>query len=83
MPPAHGAVYPRSPVGKRLQDIARLIRADVGLQVAATEMGGWDTHMAQGITTGLFAARARELGEALWGRSSRTWGRGGVTCSWW
>ncbi|MFY0576908.1 DUF1501 domain-containing protein [Cystobacter fuscus] len=33
--------------------------------MAATEMGGWDTHMAQGITTGLFAARARELGEAL------------------
>ncbi|WNG26989.1 DUF1501 domain-containing protein [Cystobacter fuscus] len=65
LPPAHGAAYPRSPIGKRLQDIARLIRSDVGLQVAATEMGGWDTHMAQGITTGLFAARARELGEAL------------------
>ncbi|ATB39657.1 hypothetical protein CYFUS_005102 [Cystobacter fuscus] len=65
MPPAHGATYPRSPLGKRMQDIARLIRADVGLQVAATEMGGWDTHMAQGITTGHFASRARELGEAL------------------
>lgn len=65
MPPAHGAEYPRSPLGKRLQDIARLIHADVGLQVAATDMGGWDTHVGQGTLSGPFAQRARELGEAL------------------
>lgn len=64
LPPANGAEYPRSPLGKRLQDIARLIRSDVGLQVAATEAGGWDTHVGQGAP-GAFAARAKDLGDSL------------------
>lgn len=57
--------YPRGPLGQRLRDIARLIRGDVGLEVAATEMGGWDTHAAQGAATGVFANRCRELAGAL------------------
>ena len=65
MPAANGAEYPRSALGKRLRDLARLIHADVGLQVAATDMGGWDTHVGQGGANGPFAQRARELGEAL------------------
>jgi uncharacterized protein (DUF1501 family) len=65
LPPAHGAVYPRSPLGKRLQDIARLIRADVGLELAVTESGGWDTHVAQGAGQGQLANRVRDLGECL------------------
>ncbi|ATB33898.1 DUF1501 domain-containing protein [Melittangium boletus] len=65
MAPANGAEYPRVPVGRSLQDIARLIRADVGLRVATADMGGWDTHVGQGSVNGPFAARTRELGEAL------------------
>ncbi|WP_224247227.1 DUF1501 domain-containing protein [Hyalangium gracile] len=64
-PPNHGATYPRSPLGRRLQDLARLIHADVGLQLAATESGGWDTHILQGRERGPFAQRAKELGESL------------------
>jgi uncharacterized protein (DUF1501 family) len=63
--PRHGAAYPRSPLGRRLQDVARLIHADVGLQLAATESGGWDTHILQGRERGPFANRARDLGESL------------------
>lgn len=64
-PPQHGASYPRSPLGRRLQDIARLVHADVGLQLAATEAGGWDTHAAQGREKGAFFQRAKDLGESL------------------
>src|SRR5262249_4471107 len=62
MPVQHGAEYPNSPLGKRLQDIARLIRADIGLEVAATDCGGWDTHVGQGAA---LAARLKELGDSL------------------
>lgn len=42
--PANGAEYPPGPLGDKLREVARLIRADVGLQVAAIDAGGFDTH---------------------------------------
>ncbi len=42
--PANAAHYPNSPLGQSLLQIARLIKADVGLEVAFADMGGWDTH---------------------------------------
>jgi len=65
MPPANGAQYPKSPLGKRLQDLARLIRAEVGLELSATETGGWDTHVAQGAEQGQLANRLKDLGDCL------------------
>jgi uncharacterized protein (DUF1501 family) len=65
LPSDPAAEYPRSPLGQRLRDIARLLEGEVGLEVAATEMGGWDTHAAQGAETGVFANRCRELAGAL------------------
>lgn len=62
---APGATYPGTPLARRLHDIARLLKADVGLEVAATEMSGWDTHVAQGVAQGTFAKRCEELGGAL------------------
>lgn len=43
--PANGAHYPNGRLGQSLQQIARLIRANVGLEVAFTDVGGWDTHV--------------------------------------
>lgn len=43
--PAHGAEYPDTRFGNSLKQIARLIKADVGLEVAFADMGGWDTHV--------------------------------------
>jgi uncharacterized protein (DUF1501 family) len=63
--PSNGASYPKSPLGKRLQDIARLIHGEVGLRIAATEATGFDTHLAQGAATGTLAARLKDLAEAL------------------
>jgi uncharacterized protein (DUF1501 family) len=64
-PAENGAAYPKSPLGKRMQDIARLIHADVGLEVAATDCGGWDTHIGQGADKGQLAQRLKDFAEGL------------------
>ncbi|PIO47087.1 MAG: hypothetical protein CMR00_12265 [[Chlorobium] sp. 445] len=63
--PQQGAEYPRSPLGHSLKQIAQLIKADVGVEIAFAESGGWDTHAQQGTTRGLFARRAHELAQAI------------------
>jgi len=63
--PANGADYPRGKLGKALREIAQLIKADVGLQVAFADETGWDTHVHQGATEGRLAGRLGELGQAL------------------
>src|SRR6266581_3641278 len=63
--PANGADYPRGRLGKALLEIAQLIKADIGLQVAFADVTGWDTHVNQGATEGQLAGRLGELGQAL------------------
>ena len=48
-----------------MRQIAGLIKANVGLEVAFAESGGWDTHVQQGTTNGSFARRARDLARAI------------------
>jgi uncharacterized protein (DUF1501 family) len=62
---ANGERYPAGLFGAGLSQIARLIKADVGLEIAFAEIGGWDTHANQGGATGQLANRLRELGEGL------------------
>lgn len=50
--PGGGAAYPETDFGSGLRQIAMLIRAQVGLEVAAIDLGGWDTHFAQGTNDG-------------------------------
>jgi uncharacterized protein (DUF1501 family) len=63
--PASGATYPNGKFGDSLKQIAQLIKADVGMEVAFAEIGGWDTHTAQGTTQGRLAAQLRELGRGI------------------
>ena len=66
--PANGAVYPNGPLGRRLLEIARVIKADVGLEVAFTDVGGWDTHVNEvgaKPTIGQLPNLLREFGNAL------------------
>ena len=49
--PANGAQYPNTPFGNQLKTIAQLIKADVGLEVACVDKGGWDTHAGEGDVT--------------------------------
>ncbi len=43
--PSNGAKYPGGRLGQSLMQIARLIKSNVGLEVAFTDVGGWDTHV--------------------------------------
>lgn len=63
--PEHGAVYPRSPFGQALQQIAQLAKADVGLEVAFADIGGWDTHVNQGGADGVLATRLGDFANAI------------------
>ena len=62
---ANGAQYPNSPFGQRLRQIAQLIRAGVGLEVAFADVGGWDTHVNQGGATGQLANRLGDLARSV------------------
>jgi uncharacterized protein (DUF1501 family) len=62
---ANGADYPRGRLGRSLLQVAQLIKANVGLQVAFADMSGWDTHVNQGSSEGQLAARLAELGQGL------------------
>ncbi|MFN8444716.1 MAG: DUF1501 domain-containing protein [Caldilineaceae bacterium] len=63
--PSRGAIYPSSDFGKALQQIALLIKAEAGLEVAAVDVGGWDTHFVQGGSQGQMAKLLSDLGQGL------------------
>jgi uncharacterized protein (DUF1501 family) len=42
--PAGGAVYPDTELGAALRDVARLVKAGVGLMSACVDSGDWDMH---------------------------------------
>ncbi len=63
--PAPGVTYPRGQFGARLRQIAQLIKSDIGLEIAFTDIGGWDTHANQGSSTGQLALRLTELSQGV------------------
>jgi len=63
--PGNAAVYPPGRFAQTLRQIAQLVRADVGLEVAFADVGGWDTHVGQGNERGQLANRLREFAGAL------------------
>jgi uncharacterized protein (DUF1501 family) len=63
--PENGADYPRSPFGQRLREIAQLIKSGVGVEVAFADVGGWDTHVNQGASTGQLAARLTDFSRSI------------------
>ncbi|HET6252798.1 MAG TPA: DUF1501 domain-containing protein [Puia sp.] len=63
--PANGAMYPNSPLGSSMRQIAQLIKLDVGLEVAFTESSGWDTHFNQGTDNGIFARSVTDLSNSI------------------
>lgn len=63
--PDDGASYPDSDFGMALRQVAMLVKAQVGLEVAAIDLGGWDTHFAQGGSQGLMANLLQDLGDGL------------------
>jgi uncharacterized protein (DUF1501 family) len=63
--PQNGADYPRSQFGQRLLQIAQLVKANVGLEIAFADVGGWDTHVNQGGSTGQLAQRLDDFSKSI------------------
>src|ERR1041384_2228217 len=63
--PENGAHYPRNPFANSLLQIAQLIKADVGLEVAFTDIGGWDTHVNQGNSRGQLANLLQQFSASI------------------
>jgi uncharacterized protein (DUF1501 family) len=63
--PRNGAVFPSSQFGQRLRQIAQLVKADVGLEVAFADVGGWDTHVNQGASSGQLAQRLDDFARSI------------------
>ncbi|MDX6530164.1 MAG: hypothetical protein QOH41_2454 [Blastocatellia bacterium] len=61
----NGANYPRTPFGNSLLQIAQLIKAGVGLEVAFTDIGGWDTHVNEGNQQGQLSNLLRQFSSAI------------------
>ncbi len=63
--PSGGASYPVSDFGMGLKQVAMLVKAEVGLEVAAIDLGGWDTHFSQGSSVGLMSGLMQDLADGL------------------
>jgi uncharacterized protein (DUF1501 family) len=63
--PENGAAYPGNHFGQSLQEIAELFKADVGLEVAFLDSGGWDHHVNEGGVQGQLSNLLRDLGQGV------------------
>ncbi len=63
--PENGADYPSSRFGKSLMEIAELFKADLGLEVAFLDSGGWDHHVNEGGVQGQLSNLLRDLGQGI------------------
>ena len=60
-----GATYPNTPFGNSMKQIAQLLKANLGVEAAFADIGGWDTHRDQGGANGQLANRLREFSDSI------------------
>jgi uncharacterized protein (DUF1501 family) len=60
--PSGGAIYPEGDFGRGLSQIAQLVKAELGLEVACLDLDGWDSHIGQ---EALLDGLTRELAAGL------------------
>jgi uncharacterized protein (DUF1501 family) len=48
-----------------MKQIAQLLKSNLGLEAAFTDIGGWDTHQNQGSTEGQLANRLRDFSDSI------------------
>ncbi len=63
--PAAGVTYPNTAFGNSLKQIAQLMKANLGVEAAFSDIGGWDTHQNQGAANGQLANRLKEFSESI------------------
>jgi uncharacterized protein (DUF1501 family) len=63
--PAPGAKYPRGRFGDSLRQVAQLMKANLGVEVAFADIGGWDHHVNEGSTQGQLSNVLREFSQSI------------------
>jgi uncharacterized protein (DUF1501 family) len=63
--PENGASYPNGRVGQTLQQVAQLIKSDIGMEVSFVDTGGWDNHVNEGGAQGQMSNLLRDMGQGL------------------
>lgn len=63
--PAAGVSYSNTPFGNSMKQIAQLLKANLGVEAAFSDIGGWDTHQNQGAANGQLANRLKEFSENI------------------
>jgi uncharacterized protein (DUF1501 family) len=63
--PAAGIEYPNNDFGNNMKQIAQLLKSNLGVEAAFTDVGGWDTHQNQGGVNGQLSDRLREFSTAI------------------
>jgi len=63
--PAAGADYPRGRFGDSLRQVAQLVKANLGVEVAFADIGGWDHHVNEGSVQGQIANLTREFSQSI------------------
>ena len=63
--PVPGVEYPKTPFGNSLKQVAQLLKANLGVEAAFSDVGGWDTHQNQGNSSGQLANRLKEFSETI------------------
>ncbi|HYA95017.1 MAG TPA: DUF1501 domain-containing protein [Terriglobales bacterium] len=63
--PARGANYPRGRFGDSLRQLAQLIKANLGVEVAFADIGGWDHHVNEGSVQGQLANVLRDFSQSI------------------
>jgi len=63
--PAPNANYPKGRFGDSLRQLAQLIKANLGVQVAFADIGGWDHHVNEGATEGQLANVLTDFSQSL------------------
>lgn len=57
--------YPSGPLGSKLKDIASILQADIGLEAACVDVGGWDHHTAEGGQVGTISTMLKNLADSI------------------
>jgi uncharacterized protein (DUF1501 family) len=63
--PAAGVTYPGGQFGNSVKQIAQLLKANLGVEAAFADIGGWDTHENEGAADGQLAGRLKDFSQGL------------------
>ena len=63
--PVDAANYPNTEFGNNMKQIAQLLKANLGVEAAFTDVTGWDTHQNQGSVNGQLANRLTDFSASI------------------